>query len=172
MPQFSYRTFVWVFAVSNAIVWGAILCGLGFFLDTHFAEGGRLTRHLTVRVLCLAWLIPTVLSLQGAIVNLRAQFLLGRFRPPSAVAVAATVAANPWVIAIKTATLFWMVGLPLSWIGLHLLLPESVNAGAMVALMSVIGAVLMLGSSGTWPIASFSGIWRPSISRSRHRWHP
>jgi hypothetical protein len=145
MPQFSYRAFVWVFAVSNAIIWGGILCGLGFFLESHFAEGGRLTRHLTVRVLCLAWLLPTVLSLQGAIVNLRAQFLLGRFRLPTAVAAAATDVANPWRIAIRTAALFWGVGLPLFWIGFHLLLPDSVSAQAMVALMSVIGAVLILG---------------------------
>jgi hypothetical protein len=145
LSQFSYRTFVWVFAVSNAIVWGGILCGLGFFLASHFAEGGRLTRHLAVRVLCLAWLLPTVLSLQGAIVNLRAQFLLGRFRPPSAVAVAATEVANPWSVAIRSGVLFWIIGLPLCWVGLHLLLPESVNAQAMVALMSAIGAVLMLG---------------------------
>jgi hypothetical protein len=133
-----------VFAVSNAIVWSGILCGLGFFLEGHFAEGGRLTRHLAVRVLCLAWLLPTVLSLQGAIVNLRAQFLLGRFRAPSAVAAAATEVANPWRIAIRAAALFWIMGLPLFWIGLHLLLPDSVSAQVMVGLMSAIGAVLIL----------------------------
>ena len=144
MPQFSYRTFVWVFAVSNAIIWSGILCGLGFFLGSHFAEGGRLTRPLAVRMLCLAWLLPTVLSLQGAVVNLRAQFLLGRFRPPAAAAGTATEIANPWRIAVRTAALFWIVGLPLFWIGLGLLLPDSVSAGAMVTLMSGIGALLIL----------------------------
>jgi len=143
VPQFSYRLFVSVFAVSNAVIWAGILCGLGFFLDSHLVEGGRLGRQLTIRLLCLGWLLPTVLSLQGAIVNLRAQFLLGRFQLPAPAA--ATEVANPWRVSIKTAVRFWLIGLPILWIGLYLLLPESVGARVMVMLMSGIGAALILG---------------------------
>src|SRR5512139_431601 len=144
MPQFSYRAFLWVFAVSNAIVWFALLCGLALFLHAHFAHDGQITRQVALPMLCLGWLLPTVLCLQGAIVNLRAQFLEGRFLPPAETEPVAGNVRNPWQVAIGTAALFWSVGLPLCWVGLSRALPERLGTHATVLAMAGIGAAFLL----------------------------
>ena len=151
MPRLSYRAFLWVFAAGNAIVWFLILYGLGLFLHAHLARDGWLTRQSAARMVCFGLLIPSVLSLQGAIVNLRVQFLLGRFLSPADLSASPKVVRSPWYVAVTTAAIFWAVGLPVFFGMLYWRLPEGLGARGVALLMGGVGALSIL------MLAAFAG---------------
>lgn len=141
MGQLSYRVFLRVFGVSNAVVWFVILYGLGAFLQVRFAEDGRVRRQTAVTIVCLALLLPTVLAVQGAIVNLRVQFLAGRFLPPASRPAEEVRLRNPWRAALAVGALFSVIGLPVLVGGLTVLLPQSLGAPEVATIMGASGAL-------------------------------
>ncbi len=144
MRQLPYRLFLWVFSISNAIVWFLILSILGVFLHHHFASDGRMSRVLAVRAVCLGLALPMALSLQGAILNLRVQFVEGRFLPPRDGAVGTGPMRNPWRVSVKIAALVWtMAVLPLG-VALSMLLPEDLGPRQFPILIAGIGAGCVL----------------------------
>ena len=144
MRQLPYRAFLWVFSVSNAVVWFGILYGLGYFMQTRFAVDGRVPQQTAVRMLCLAVLLPTVLALQGAIVNFRVQFIAGSFVPPPSFLPAPVALRNPWSVALLTAVMVWAVGIPVLAGGSRVLLPGSVAAPRVAAVLAGVGAFTIL----------------------------
>jgi hypothetical protein len=143
MRQLPYRVFLWVFGVSNAVVWFLILYGLGYFIQTRFAVDGHVSRESATAMLCLALVLPTVLAVQGAIVNLRVQFIGGRFLPPAAPP-STTRLRNPWKTALLTAAAFWGVGVPVLISARTVLLPTSVGTSQLARLMAGMGALVVL----------------------------
>jgi hypothetical protein len=144
MRQLPYRAFLWIFSVSNAVVWFGILYGLGYFMQTRFAIDGRVDRRSAVTMVCVALLLPTVLALQGAIVNFRVQFIGGRFAPPAHLPGTRAAVHNPWSAATVTAMLFWVVGVPVLAGGLRVLLPSNVGASRVAIVMAGVGALVIL----------------------------
>lgn len=145
MRPLPYRVFLWVFSFSNAVVWFFLLCGLGVFVHGHLAEAGVLSRGAAVRFFAAAIVLPIALALQGAIVNLRAQFLIGRFLAPAERGPLEPV-RNPWLVAVPFAVGLCAVAVPILVGALMILLPAELNARGTPLLIGGVGAVLVFGA--------------------------
>ncbi len=123
MLRFNYRTFVWIFALSNAGVWFFIMFGVGHFIHALFAGGNGLPALTALAAFMLTPFVSGVLAAQGAIVNLRAQYLLGRFRPPAPARRPLAPPLNPWLAAtcaaVPLAAILALIPLALFFLGLR-----------------------------------------------------
>jgi hypothetical protein len=105
MPRFRYRTFLSLFALGNGIAWFLLLFLAGRWLLGMLSAQAELPTTATIALLVGLPLTASVLAAQGAIVNLRAQFLLGRFRPPLRTR-SVPPPGNPWWSALRIAPAF------------------------------------------------------------------
>ena len=144
MRPLPYRVFLWVFAISNAVIWFGILFALGIFVQSRFAEEGGLTRSTALRALCLALFFPMVLAVQGGIVNLRAQFLLGRFVLPGNCGEVDGAVRNPWWPAVVGGATGWVICLPVLLFGVHFLAAEALRAVQFATTLAGAGAVVIV----------------------------
>jgi hypothetical protein len=144
MRPLPYRVFLWVFAFSNGVIWFGILFALGLFVQSRFAVEGALSWGTALRALWLALIFPMVLAVQGGIVNLRAQFLLGRFVLPVNCGTANGVVRNPWWPAVVGGTAGWVMCLPVLVIGVRLLGTQGSQGVQFATILAGAGAVAML----------------------------
>ncbi|HUI28561.1 MAG TPA: hypothetical protein VL403_20960 [Candidatus Kryptonia bacterium] len=141
IPHFRYATFRWLFALGNAVVWFWILYGLGNLVSEHFAQDQRLSREGALYFFALTPFVSCVLAGQGAILNLRAQYLIGRFSAPGISAAPPPPPGNVWLVSLRSALPLAAVALPLT-LALGLFLPESISSTTTSRLMGAIGSVL------------------------------
>lgn len=142
MPQFRYGTFLLIYATSNSVVWFFLLFGLGHLVYEHFSQATGLSRQGAWAFFALTPLVSSVLASQGAIVNLRAQYLIGRFTSPSRSWGPQPLPSNPWLVSLRTAVpLALVAGLSTSLVML-LLSRDSFGLEATACTMGAIGAAV------------------------------
>jgi hypothetical protein len=144
MPRFSYRTFVWIFAIGNAIVWFFILFGLGHLVYEHFAEETGLTWEGAWAFFALTPFVSSVLASQGAIVNLREQYLIGRFTPPPSAGARVPPPRNVWLMSARHALPAALIAAVLTTLVLQLVPATAVTHAAATYGMGAIGATITL----------------------------
>jgi hypothetical protein len=145
MPRFRYSVFLWIFAAGNAVVWFFILSGLGRLVFEHFAKNGGLARDDALTFFALAPLVSAVLACQGAVVNLRAQYLIGRFHSPAAPHVPSPVPVNAWLVSLQSGLPVAAVLAPVTILILRFSLPPVIDRTATARVIGGIGAAMALG---------------------------
>jgi hypothetical protein len=152
MPRFSFRVFVWIFGISNGIVWFGIAFAVAHLLGSSLGGPDGLSRHQALWALCLTPLATSILSVQGAVVNLRAQYLEGRFTLPRLDAGAERrKLTSPWVPAGQAGIALWLLGLPILFGAGWWKLPPAVPARVLgvtlgsFAAFGVLAATLSVG---------------------------
>lgn len=146
MRQLPYRAFLWVFSFSNAIVWFFILYALSVFVHHHLGEQDRMSRTTAVRFFASVLLLPVVLALQGAIVNLREQFLIGRFTPPADGAAAGGELRNVWRVALWAGGCLAAAAVPIILIVAPAVLPAQLSAQQLARRFAATGALVIFGA--------------------------
>ena len=143
MPRFAFGVFVWIFAIGNAVVWFALLFGVAYLLAGALAPSGVLPRSTALWIVCLTPLAASVLAIQGSIVNLRVQFLEGRFDLP-AIPHEPPPLVNPWYTAGRTAVVVCLIGIPISYAAGRTFFGPMVTARSLGLVLGTFGAVSVL----------------------------
>jgi hypothetical protein len=141
IPRFRYGTFRWIFALGNAVVWFCILYGLGDLVHDHFAQDHGLSREGALYFFTLTPFVSCILASQGAIVSLRAQYLIGRFSSPPPPTTAPPAPENVWLASIRSSLPLAAMASPLTLL-LGLLLPEGIADTTTSRLIGAIGGSL------------------------------
>ncbi|HVN84607.1 MAG TPA: hypothetical protein VMW17_07170 [Candidatus Binatia bacterium] len=141
--RFSYPSFRWIFALGNAVVWFVILFSLGGLVHDHFAEDTGLSREGALYFFTLTPFVSSILATQGAVVNLRAQYLIGRFTAPPIPGAAPPPPANVWLVSIRSGLPLAAMLVPITLMG-GLFLPENLSDRATSVVMGGIGAAATL----------------------------
>ncbi|MBI4518196.1 MAG: hypothetical protein HY699_20530 [Deltaproteobacteria bacterium] len=147
MLRFSYRVFLWIFALANSVVWFFLLYGLALLVHEHFADAAGLARTGALAFFALTPFVSAVLASQGAIVNLRAQYLVGRFTAPPAGAGICRQPANPWFVSLRSAPPLALAAALVSTAAVALSAPAVLSASLSARAMGGIGAAVTLAAA-------------------------
>ncbi len=142
MPQFRYRTFLFIYALSNSIVWFFLLFGLSHLVYEHFSAADGLSHAGAWAFFTLTPLVSSVLASQGAIVNLRAQYLIRRFTAPSHAREPHAPPENPWLVSLRTAVPVALLAALLTSVAMRFVRSETVGLEFTARTMGGIGAAI------------------------------
>lgn len=148
MPRFSFRVFVWIFGIANAVVWFGIAFAAAHLVQSGLGDAAGLSRSQALWTVCIAPLALGVLAVQGAVVNLRAQYLDGRFHLPAPDAAGSQrPLTSPWIPAWRLGVTCWLIGFPILLASGWRLFPATVPARMLgVWLGSFAGLVVVVAT--------------------------
>jgi hypothetical protein len=147
MPRFSFPVFLWLFAVGNAVVWFGIAFVIVHLIAHGLSPTASFSRAAALWTICIAPLFANVLAVQGSIVNLRVQYLEGRFDLPEPGATAPAPLRNPWRVAAPAGWLLCLPGIPIALAVSAVALPQPVPTRTVGFVLGTFVALSVLVAS-------------------------